>query len=510
MQRMPPAPGTIPEILHALDLDADSAKALHAQIARALESGARATKRKAAGLTKARDLPTQGPASRLAPLSLVPLVFAVRDALKRAEHGGRISRARGERIDRAADVAVQALATAASRAAGERTRGRGREIGSAHDILQRLVTLTPDAVLTVRASGRLGMWTTAATRMTGRRRWEVHRRGLAALFRGEGVLERLLAELEARGRVGPAEVTLVNAAGEDVPVRVYGARLKNARKSSGAERGADPERHVLLLHDMTEVQHIRHRLIETEKLSAMAKIAGSVAHEFRNPLNSLFLSTDLLEDELEGHDAVRDSIAPTLAAIREEIERLNQIITHYLSLSKVASTSPEVVDLGSTVAAFVEETAPRLAESDVTLRVRSDDGDHRITADPGQVRRILVNLVENAADAVGGEDPSEEKRTRRATVTLLVRRMRRSIKLTVKDNGPGIPEDLRERVFEPFFTSKAGGSGLGLYLVREIVLASGGAMSLSSSEARGTSVSIRWPLAQVQVAPEDAASSKTA
>ena len=73
--------------------------------------------------------------------------------------------------------------------------------------------------------------------------------------------------------------------------------------------------------------------------------------------------------------------------------------------------------------------------------------------------------------------------------------MRRSVKLTVKDNGPGIPDEIRERVFEPFFTSKAGGSGLGLYLVREIALASDGTMSLSSKPGRGTSVSIRWPYA---------------
>ena len=88
----------------------------------------------------------------------------------------------------------------------------------------------------------------------------------------------------------------------------------------------------------------------------MAKIAGSVAHEFRNPLNSLFLTTDLLEDELEGHEAVRESIAPTLAAIREEIERLNQIITHYLSLSRIAGASPEEMDLAATV-----RTSPRRA-----------------------------------------------------------------------------------------------------------------------------------------------------
>ena len=68
--------------------------------------------------------------------------------------------------------------------------------------------------------------------------------------------------------------------------------------------------------------------------------------------------------------------------------------------------------------------------------------------------------------------------------------------LRVTDNGPGIPDDLRERVLEPFFTSKSGGSGLGLYLVREIVIASGGSLSLSSTEGRGTGISIRWPLAE--------------
>ena len=93
-----------------------------------------------------------------------------------------------------------------------------------------------------------------------------------------------------------------------------------------------------------------------------------------------------------------------------------------------------------------------------------------------------MNLVENAVDAVDGRRGRGAARPTAVLVTLHVRRMRRSVKLTVKDNGPGIPEELRERVFEPFFTSKAGGSGLGLYLVREIAIASGGTMTLSSTD----------------------------
>lgn len=501
MPRTPPSP--VAEILSSLGLETDVAEALHAQIARALEASSRATKEKAGAFAKARALAGQPPAASVDPLRLVPLILAVRDALKKGEHGTRTSRAGQERLNRAADAALQGLAeTANSTTPALETQGKrglGADAEVARSVLERLVTLTPDAVITLRDSGGLGRWSVAASRLTGRRRWEVHRRGAASIFRDKEMLDSVLAVLDARGRLAAREAILVGRGDVDVPVRVYGARLKDLPESRTGARGpTDPERYLLLLQDLSEVHHIRRRLIETEKLSAMAKIAGSVAHEFRNPLNSLFLATDLLEDELEGREDVRESIAPTLLAIREEIERLNQIITHYLALSQVAGAHPEEVDLRDVVASFASDSADRLATNDVELRVKSDDGDCRITADPNQLRRILVNLVENAVDALTlaehGED--EGRRTRRSNITLRLRRMRRSVKLTVKDNGPGIPDDIRERVFEPFFTSKAGGSGLGLYLVREIALASDGTMSLTSKGGRGTSVSIRWPYAR--------------
>lgn len=500
MPRPPSDP--IAERLSELGIDADLAEALHAQVARALEGGTRQGKRKALRLDRARNLASQPPASSLDPLALVPLVQAVRDVLKRE---GRVPRAKQERLDRAADAAVLGLTQAAASRAEPRPghrRGRGRDTRVTSELLERIVSVTPDAVFTLRASGAIGMWSVAASRLTGRRRWEVHRRGAGAIFRDRSMLDTVLAELDVRGRVAGREAQLVGAGREDVPVRIFGARLKDPPPGDAPakSKAADPERYLIVLHDLSEVQHIRQRLIETEKLSAMAKIAGSVAHEFRNPLNSLFLSTDLLEDELEGHEKVQASITPTLAAIREEIERLNQIITHYLSLSRVAGAEPEVVNLREVVTSFASDSEDRLAERGVRLRVRSDEGDCRIHADPNQLRRILVNLVENAVDALTADGESEEgtKRAKRATITLVLRRMRRSLKLTVKDNGPGIPDDIRERVFEPFFTSKAGGSGLGLYLVREIALASEGTMTLSSRGGRGTSVSIRWPYAHAE------------
>ncbi len=398
-----------------------------------------------------------------------------------------------------------------------------------------LLRATPDAVVTVRASGRLARWSAAAARLTGRKRWEVGRRGLRSIFENGETYRTILSDLDQRGAIRGRELMLRRSGGESVPVRMFASRLPDSgevgsssqskdvskkdtskgnnspNNNRASKKDPDRERYLFVFHDLTEVQHIKERLIETEKLSAMAKIAGSVAHEFRNPLNSLFISTDLLEDELEADDATRRAIAPTLQAIREEIERLNQIITHYLALSKIGGAEPKVLDLGDTVASFTEELESRAADVGVTMRVRRDDGNHEISVDPNQVRRVLLNVVENALDAIRGThetvmpaaahvptngkgtEPEPSAAARRGTITLQVRRMRRSVKVTIRDSGPGIPEDVQAKVFEPFFTDKPGGSGLGLYLVREIVHASGGAMTLSSTPGRGTSVSIRWP-----------------
>ena len=419
------------------------------------------------------------------PAHWIPLVLAERDAMRRE---GRPPRGLAGRVDRL----LLAIADESARRRVERRSVAPPGIRRVHGLtagartgrlLRALFYLAPDPVLTVRASGRVGLWSRAGVAISGRRRRDLLRDGARSLFTDASALDEMLKELEDASALVTREERLRRADGAEVPVRVFGARLG---PDTGDRR--DPDRHLFFFHDLTEVQRIRSRLIETEKLSAMAKIAGSVAHEFRNPLNSLFLSTDLLEDELSGSGAPEEAIAPTLAAIREEIERLNQIINHYLSLSKVAMNTPEVVDLGSVVQEFAGEWAERAAEKGIDLRVRVHPGDLSVTADPNQVRRVLVNLVENAFDALdlaperGGERPGG------GAITLAVRPMRRTAKLTVKDNGPGIPEDLKARVFEPFFTSKSRGSGLGLYLVREIVLAHGGGISLASTGGRGTTV----------------------
>ncbi len=441
----------------------------------------------AAGDAAAARLADHPVALVLPPGAVIPLVLAARDRLERT---GRNDPAT---LRPRVDAALLALARRASagddgldalRAEGQRTS----------DLLRRLVDLSPDAVATVRRSGQPGLWNGAAAELTGRRLRDLRGAGIAALFRRPGEWTRLARDLERRGSVRDREILIGNASGETVPVRVHGAALPSPGADAPADAAADPERFLLVFHDLTEIQRIRRRLIETEKFSAMARVAGSVAHEIRNPLNSLFLSTDILEDELAASGVEAPGVAPVLTAIREEIERLNGIIKNYLSLSRLATRRPETFDLGALAAEMAAEVRDRAAAKGVRVTTDAAREGLLVDADRNQLRRVLVNLVDNALDAAapGGR------------VALHVRRLRRAVKLSVRDDGCGIPEEHRDRLFEPFFTLKEGGTGLGLYLVREIVLAHGGTISLATAEGKGTAVSIRLPRATAAPAPEDA------
>ena len=273
-------------------------------------------------------------------LGLIPLLLAVRDELAREVPPPRGLAGRTDALL----LAVAESARSEPSASPKKRNGAARSGDRAGHLLHHLLDLAPDAVLTLRESGGVGVWNQAGREITGRRRRDIQRRGPRSLFKEPEAFDALLQELASGRGVKPREAVLLHAKGEEVPIRIFAARLEQL----SPER-PDADRYLLFLHDLSEVHGIRRRLSETEKLSAMVKIVGSVAHEFRNPLNSLFLSADLLEDELAGHGAAEEAIAPTLAAIREEVERLNQIINHYLALSKVESTAPEIVDLGETV-----------------------------------------------------------------------------------------------------------------------------------------------------------------
>jgi signal transduction histidine kinase len=230
------------------------------------------------------------------------------------------------------------------------------------------------------------------------------------------------------------------------------------------------------------VEERERELVRSERLAAIGKMAAMITHEVRNPLSSIGLNTELLQDELEGSS---DEAKKLLRAIHREVDRLTAITEEYLAFARLPKPkiAPEAVNpLVGALATFVRED---LASKNVKLVLQLGDGDPIALVDASQLRQCLINLVRNASEALAGK-PS-------GTVVLRTRHVGNRVHIDVEDDGAGIPADVLPRMFDPFFSTKEGGSGLGLALTQQILKDHGGDLLVQSTVGRGTTFTVSVP-----------------
>lgn len=231
------------------------------------------------------------------------------------------------------------------------------------------------------------------------------------------------------------------------------------------------------------VEERERELVRSERLAAVGKMAAMITHEVRNPLASIGLNTELLQDELDDTDEAKEARA-LCTAIHREVDRLTAITEEYLAFGRLPKPkiAPEAVNaMVGALAAFVRED---LAVQKVELVVELGDGDPIALIDAGQLRQCLLNLVRNAAEAVG---------TKGGRVIVRTRRVADRVVIEVEDNGTGIAADVLPRLFDPFFSTKESGSGLGLALTQQIVKDHGGDLAVESAVGRGTTFRVSVP-----------------
>ena len=229
------------------------------------------------------------------------------------------------------------------------------------------------------------------------------------------------------------------------------------------------------------VEERERELVRSERLAAVGKMAAMITHEIRNPLSSIGLNTELLEDEVESNQEARDLVR----AIHREVDRLTAITEEYLSFARLPKPklAPEAINpLVGALAAFVRGD---LAVKKVELKVELAPGDPIAIIDAGQVRQCLINLVRNASEALAAKG--------NGTVTLRTHAVGDRITIDVEDDGVGIRPDVLPRLFDPFFSTKEGGSGLGLALTQQIVKDHGGDLAVQSTVGKGTTFTVSVP-----------------
>jgi len=221
-------------------------------------------------------------------------------------------------------------------------------------------------------------------------------------------------------------------------------------------------------------------LLAAERLATIGKMAAHVTHEIRNPLSSLALNVELLEEEVgEGAEA-----KALIRAIKNEVDRLTALSERYLSVGRRKPPRVEKEDIGQVCRDALDFVRADLERHAIAVSLAIDESLPPLSVDEGQIRQALYNLLRNAREAMpeGG------------TIVLGARADgTRGVEITVQDEGSGIDPEKREHLFEPFFTTKAHGTGLGLVITREIVEAHGGTIRCEAREPKGTTFSMYLP-----------------
>ena len=239
----------------------------------------------------------------------------------------------------------------------------------------------------------------------------------------------------------------------------------------------------------TKLERSQEHLVQSEKMAMVGKLAAGVAHSIRNPLTSVKMRLFSMGRTLE--------LSPThqedFEVIAEEIRHIDNIVANFLEFSRPPKLMMQKISPSDVVDMALQLLRHRLESYNVEVQLKRSRALPEVWADPDQLKEVLVNLLTNACEAMkgGGSIVIQEGET-------FLQSIGQVVTIQVSDNGPGIPEAVQDKIFQPFFTTKEEGTGLGLSIATRILGEHGGWLDLDSQEGRGTTFTINLPYRKIQ------------
>jgi hypothetical protein len=360
---------------------------------------------------------------------------------------------------------------------GERLRGAQYEVSDLRGNIDRLMQDLEDAVLIFNRDSRLVFASGSVSRFLGKERAALSGESIADIFPPSTNLGFLIAQaagtgMRIRNRRIPLESTAADAAS--------GAALLSVdllQDQSGTRTGL-----LVRLRDPEAQRQIGRQLQTADRLAAISRISGGVAHEVKNPLNAILLHVEVARTRLKQGEA---DVTPQMEVISREILRLDRVVKTFLDFTRPVELNYRVVPLRDVIREIEELTRPQAEAAGIRMVVEPDPDGVEVRVDRDMFKQAFLNVVINAIQSMkdGGELRLECSSTGDTA------------EIRITDTGAGIPPELREKIFRLYFTTKQGGSGIGLAMTFRIIQLHDGTIDFSSEPGKGTTFVIRLPIA---------------
>jgi signal transduction histidine kinase len=363
---------------------------------------------------------------------------------------------------------------------GQRLRGAQFEVSDLRGNIDRLLQDLEDAVFIFNREGRLVFASGSVEKFLGKRRADLPGEPIAAVFPPSTTLGLLVAQAAQTGQpIRNRRVPLELPGGVSTPaVVLFSVDILEALPG-GAQSGSSL---LVRLRDPEAQRQLGRELQTADRLAAISRVTGGVAHEVKNPLNAILLHVEVAKAKLARGDT---EVAQQMEIIGSEILRLDRVVKTFLDFNRPVELKLVNIPVRDLVAELVDLARPQANAAGIRVHVEQEAAeDVEVRVDRDLLKQAMLNLVVNAIEAMpkGGELRFE---------TLA---FEHTAEIRISDTGPGIPPELRDKIFRLYFTTRKEGSGIGLAMTFRIVQLHGGAIDFSSGPGKGATFFIRLPI----------------
>jgi len=358
----------------------------------------------------------------------------------------------------------------------EQIRGLLEDVATESELLEMVMESMSDGVVVTDRGDRILLVNKSAERMLPFASGELGERVLWECMQDREIAAFFRRSLSSLDKVIDREFTLTEGFVRTLALTV----MPLVRQ--GSIQG-----NVIHIEDVTEKRAKEARLRRAESLAALTTLTAGVAHEIKNPLASIGIHIELIRKTIGGRQTVSAAkVSENLEVIKEEVERLNRIVVDFLFAVRPMNAELQLEDPNPLVRELLEFLRFELEQAGIRVEVELLEPSPPIRLDAKYLKQALLNIVKNAIAAMpdGG------------TLRVLTLRKGNTLQLKVRDTGVGIPEENLDKIFEPYFTTREFGSGLGLTLVYKIIKEHLGEVAVSSKPGEGTTVSLSFPIPQ--------------